>query len=555
MLSSLHIKNIVLIEQLTLDFARGLTGFTGETGAGKSILLDSLGLALGARADMNLIRKGAEQASVTAAFSIDKNHPVRDVFAAHDIEFSTDIMLRRVLTSDGKSKAFVNDQPVGVTVLRDIGDQLADIHGQFETYGLLNPTSHIGLLDQFGGLSDDVARMATLYKKMQNAKAAWVDAIDAAKRARDDEEFLSHAVDELQKLNPRVGEEAELTSIKQSLSQREFILTSLNEIEGYVSGDKGAETYLIKTARNLQKLLDKQLLPDGDAGMDYVDAALKNVQELSHFIDNARSLFDHPDHNLESIDDRLYALRAAARKYQCAVEELADKQDEFKSILTRLKISDDDIAQKEKLYITALRDAESAARKLTNSRTQAAMQLDKQVNDELPPLKLAKAKFKTQILSRAELTSNGMDDVHFTVATNENSDFGALHRVASGGEMARFMLAIKLVLASKMPHANCYVFDEIDTGIGGSTAAAVGDRLARMAGHHQVLVVTHSPQVAAAAKHHFNVRKDGKQTDVALLSPDERREEIARMLSGSEITDEARAAALKLLSPSHKSAA
>lgn len=555
MLTSLHIKNIVLIETLTLDFAQGLTGFTGETGAGKSILLDSLGLALGARADMNLIRKGAEQASVTATFSIDSDHHVKQVFDQYELEFSTDIILRRVLSSDGKSKAFVNDQPVGLTILRDIGDELADIHGQFETYGLLNPTSHIRLLDQFGGLSQDVQKMAQLYKKMNLAKSEWQEVIELAKKTRDDEEFLNHAVTELQSLNPREGEESELTSIKQNLSQREFILTSLNEIEQYLTGDKGAEAYLVKVARNLQKLLDKQLLAGGDSAMEYIDSALRHVQDLTHYIDQSRSLFEHPDYNLESIDDRLYALRAAARKYQCAVEELPIKCQEFQNILSRLKIADDDIAHKEKQYLLALRAAETEARRITDLRTKAAEKLDKQVNAELAPLKLAKAKFKTQILARSELTSGGYDDVQFVVATNTDSDFGPLHRVASGGEMARFMLAIKLVLASKMTHKNCYVFDEIDTGIGGSTAAAVGERLARMAEHHQVLVVTHSPQVAASASHHFNVRKDGKITDVIELTADERREEIARMLSGSEITDEARAAALKLLLPSQKSAA
>jgi DNA repair protein RecN (Recombination protein N) len=546
MLTHLHIKNIVLIDQLSLDFSNGLTGFTGETGAGKSILLDSLGLALGARADMNLLRKGEESASVTAVFEVLPMHSVKEIFAEHDLNFETEIRLKRTLGRDGKSKCFVNDEIVGVSVLRSLGDRLADIHGQFETYGLLNPSSHIKFLDEFAGVSDDVNTMRDQYSNMIDAKEQWQRAMDDARKAKEDEDFLRHAVEELEKLSPVNGEETELTSIKQNLGQREFIINSLNDIDQIISHDKGAEAQLIKAARSLQKLLDKQRLLGGDEAMQNLDAALSNIQNFVSYIDSVRSNFEHPEHNLESIDDRLYALRSAARKFQCAVEELPETLNKFKQSLLSLKHADDLITKYEAAYIESKRKAETTARVLSSKRQAEAETLDALVAKELPPLKLAKAKFKTKILTK-ELSSNGIDDVSFTVATNAESDFGALNKVASGGEMARFMLAIKVVLAGSSAPNHCYVFDEIDTGIGGATAAAVGERLARMADTHQVLVVTHSPQVAAAAQTHFNVRKDGMKTDVVCLNETARQEEIARMLSGASVTNEARAAALKLL--------
>lgn len=554
MLNELHIKNIVLIDDLKLEFSKGLTGFTGETGAGKSILLDSLGLALGARADASLIRKGTNTASVTAIFSVSPTHPAQRLIEEQELETQDDIIIRRTLSADGKSKCFINDQPVGVNILRQIGDALADIHGQFETYGLLNPASHRGFLDDFAGLRDDLIIMQRDYAAMVKARQDWDEAINRAQKAKDDEEFLMHAVEHLSELNPKAGEETELTSIKQALSQREFIVTALNDIDSIITNDKGAEAALIKIARHLQKLLDKQNLTGGDEAMDHIDHALTNLQEVARFIDNARNQFEHSEHNLESIDDRLYALRAAARKYQCAVETLEEKYDEFKAMLASLKIADDEIKKCEAAFITAERIAFKTARHISLKRIEAAHALDDLVAQELPPLKLAKAKFKTAI-NEKPLSALGIDDVSFTVATNSDSDFGALNKVASGGEMARFMLAIKVVLASKVTEAQTFVFDEIDTGIGGSTAAAVGARLCRMAEHHQVLVVTHSPQVASTAAHHFTVKKEAMKTDVIHLSPPARIEEIARMLSGSVITDEARAAARILLAPDKKSAA
>ncbi len=541
MLVSLSIRNVVLIEQLTIEFREGLCALTGETGAGKSILLDSLGLALGNRSESGLIRKGANQAVVSAEFSIPPAHPVFNILEEQGLETDTTLVLRRVINADGRSRAFINDQPVSIGLLKTIGETLVEIHGQFETQGLLNPATHRCLLDDYARISN---KLPDLWNQWQAAKQKQENARREAEKARADEEYLRQAIEDLDDLDPKEDEEGYLTSLRERLMRREQIIENLNSAHVALSDGEGS---MNNAVRALGKIGE-----DAESITALVDSICVELGEAISAVEALSADLEECEHDLQSIDDRLFALKGQARKHNCTIAELPAIRGELVHRLALIERSDDILADlmhaTEAARVNYIKEAE----RLSNERIKAAGKLDKLVGGELPPLKLDKAKFVSSIERKEEQEwgPEGMDRVRFLVATNPGSEPGPLGKIASGGEMARFMLALKVIMA-EVGSAQSLIFDEVDSGIGGSTADAVGERLARLAASRQVLVVTHSPQVAARAAHHWIVLKNGQDnvtTNVIHLeeSPN-RREEIARMLAGSVITDEARAAADKLL--------
>ncbi len=552
MLASLTIRNVVLIEHLDIQFRDGFCALTGETGAGKSILLDSLGLALGGRSDSGLLRKGADQASVTAEFHVDAGHAVHALLREQGLDSDTTLILRRILGADGRSRAFINDQPVSVTLLRDAGETLVEIHSQFETHGLLDSKTHRALLDDYAGLTADVRGLSRLWQDWKDIESALATAKSDAEKAKADEDYLRHAVAELQTLDPQPGEEESLLIQRESLKHKEQVLQALEESWQAISGEAGAELSISRAARALERIADK-LEADLTPVIDALDRAGQELQDAVGRVQSITSNVEGGALSMEALEDRLYALRGVARKHHCQVDELPALYETLHEKLSLITRQDDilsGLAQKTKAARAAYI---AAAEKISLARKGAADRLDKAVAKELPPLKLDKARFVTAVDRAATEQGwgpDGMDQVRFLVATNPGAEPGPLGKIASGGEMARFMLAIKVVMAA-LGNAASLVFDEVDSGIGGSTADAVGERLARLAKSKQILVVTHSPQVAARAAHHWIVMKSGAKdvrTNVIPLSElDQRQEEIARMLSGATVTSEARAAAQKLL--------
>jgi DNA repair protein RecN (Recombination protein N) len=549
MLSSLSIRNVVLIEQLTIDFAAGFCALTGETGAGKSILLDSLGLALGGRADSGLVRRGADQASVTAEFDLPKNHPVLALLKEQGLETTSALVLRRVLMADGKSRAFINDQPVSVGLLRQAGLLLVEIHGQFDTHGLFDVTTHRGLLDDYAKIN--AAPLARQWQVWQDTAAQLKQARDDAERARADEEYLRHVVAELDELRPEEGEEQSLSELRDKMKQQEFLLSAYGEAWEAISGEDGAELSIARAAKVLERL-GNRAPSEIDGVIQAMDRAAKELQDAVNQLESLQRDLQSDDVSAEEIEDRLYALRAAARKHGCRADELPAMRETLAAKVGLIDRSGE-ILRKLEAEVKQARAAFIATSDTVNAaRRKAAAKLDGLVAKELPPLKLDKARFVTGIeaLPETQWGPGGTERVQFLVATNPGAEPGPLGKIASGGEMARFMLALKVVMAT-VGSATSYIFDEVDTGIGGATAAAVGERLARLAQSRQVLVVTHSPQVAARAPNHWIVMKQGaknvRTTVIPLTAVNDRRDEIARMLSGATVTDEARKAAERLL--------
>ncbi len=549
MLLGLTIRDIVLIDRLELAFQPGLTVLTGETGAGKSILLDALGLALGARAEAGLLRSGAAQASVTAEFELPRRHPLRELLAEQGIETEDSLLLRRQLGSDGRSRAFVNDQPVGVGLLRQIGDSLIEIVGQFEQHGLLDPGTHGEMLDAHGG--HDAPAVAACWKRWQEARQARQAAEAEIAAARRDEEFLRHAADELGGLAPKPGEEAALAEQRSLLLHRSKLVEAIQAALEEISGEGGSEQQMNQARRRLDRIAEK-----AQGRLDPATLALDRAQaELAEAVEQLNRLardLDADPRRLEKIEDRLYALRDLSRKHNVPVDELAALQERIEAQLARLDDRSGSLARLTQAEAQARQDYAAAAQALSEARKKTAAKLDKAVMAELPPLKLDKARFETRVetLGEADWGPTGMNRIAFEVATNPGSAPGPIGKIASGGELARFLLALKVVLAAQ-GSAPTLVFDEVDSGIGGATAAAVGERLARLAKSRQLLVVTHSPQVAAQAQHHWRVEKNagkgGNLTNAGELDAKARREEIARMLSGATVSEEARAAADRLL--------
>jgi len=560
MLTTLSIRDIVLIRQLELTLPDGLCALTGETGAGKSILLDSLGLALGGRAESGLVRSGADKGQVAATFEVAADHPARAFLAEQDIDVGTrePLILRRSLSADGRSRAFVNDQPVSVALLRQVGDQLAEIQGQFDQRGLLDPGTHRALLDRYGGLEGDVARVRDAWRTWRNALATREQTEAAMQEAAAQEAELRAQVEELDALDPRPQEENHLSQTRSMLMHAEQVMSAIDAAyRGLVGGDgqPGAEAGVSVAIRELDRVSEKtegRLIPV----LETLDRAAVEVAEAASLLQGLGSEIDMDPQRLEQVEERLFALRACARKHGISPDDLPDLRDRLADKLATVSDGEERLDDLRKIEERCLELYAKLAEALGAARRQAAETLDAAVNAELGPLKLEKARFVTQVeqLHDSEWSASGMDRVTFEVSTNPGATPGALGRIASGGELSRFMLALKVVLSQDSSIATL-VFDEVDSGVGGATAAAVGERLARLAESRQILVVTHSPQVAARAACQYQVRKgtdgDGADapvvTDVEELDSGRRREEIARMISGETITDEARAAAGKLL--------
>jgi DNA repair protein RecN (Recombination protein N) len=551
MLLGLTIRDVVLIDRLSLAFRPGLCVLTGETGAGKSILLDALGLALGRRADAALVRPGAEQAVVSAEFMVTPNHPAAAILAEAGIatDLSGSIVVRRTLGADGRSRGFVNDEPTSIGLLRALGDSLVEIQGQGEQHGLLDPATHRELLD---ALSDaDIAGLAAAWRAWRDARNAAEEAARALAANRAEEDLLRHEHAELDALASEADEEDRLVARRVLLQNAERLGETIGEAVGEIDGEGGALQALARALRRLTRAADRaQGLLDGAVAA--AERAAAETEEALGALTTAAQALELDPRALEQVEERLFSLRAMARKHSVGVADLPLLREKIAERLALIDAGAEDAIAWEK-KATALRDAYLAmATKVSKAREKAAKRLDAAVAAELKPLRLDKARFRTVLtpLAEAEWSEHGSERVNFEVATNPGAPFGPLARIASGGELSRFMLALKLVLAgvSSVP---TLIFDEVDSGIGGAVAAAVGERLQRLGASLQVLVVTHSPQVAARGAHHWRVAKLEAQrnavTRVEELDPDRRQEEIARMLSGSTITAEARAAAASLI--------
>ena len=535
MLARLSIRDIILIDRLDIDFGSGLAVLTGETGAGKSILLDAFALALGARGDAALVREGAEQGQVTAGFDIGRDHPAWRVLADNDLAAEDELIVRRVQFTDGRTRAFINDQSVSVQVLRALGAALVEIHGQHDERAFVEAATHRALLDAFGGLEEQAAEVRRLWDELRACEAA-VEAHRAdVERARREADWLRHAVDELGRLAPQTGEETALAERRAAMMQAEKSAEDLRATHETLSGAQSPVPSLATAVRRLERRAT-QAPALIEPVVKAIDAALTALEEARAYLEHALRVAEYDPAELERIEERLFALRAAGRKYNVPVDELAALAGRHAGDLALIDAGAERLAALE---------AQAAARR------RAAAALDKAVNAELKPLRLERAQFSTQIEVETE-GPNGLDRVEFWVRTNPGTRPGPLMKVASGGELARFLLALKVVLADR-GSAPTLVFDEIDTGVGGAIADAIGVRLARLASGVQVIAVTHAPQVAARADRHYLISKDalakGKRvtTRVAELKAERRREEVARMLAGAEITAEARAAAERLI--------
>jgi DNA repair protein RecN (Recombination protein N) len=560
MLTALSIRDVVLIDRLDLSFGPGLTVLTGETGAGKSILLDSLGLALGMRAESGLVRTGCDQASVAACFSLSMDHPVLALLAEQGLEAEDEIVLRRIVMKDGRSRAFVNDQPAGVALLRRISALLVEVQGQHEQMGLADPASHTALLDAFGVpaiCKDAVAEAWRAWRQATQRLNAAHASIEAARR---DEEWLRHAVDELATLGPRPNEEDQLVADRQRLQQNErqaeAIAAAIAELTPRDRrGANGPASVLRSASRLLQRLVPAHLADQANPAqmaLSALERAEEALAEADMILGRLASDTDADPRLLEQTEERLFALRAAARKHGVAVADLPTLLETLGERLAHLESGEAELVELDRAARETKALYVSSALVLADSRRAAAATLRDAVMAELPPLRFDKARFFVEVMDMPESAwgADGTDQVRFLIATNPGQEPGPLAKIASGGELSRLMLAVKVVLAagSAVP---TLVFDEVDSGIGGATAASVGERLARVAETVQVLVVTHSPQVAARGAAHFLVSKMAKgartATIVEPLSKRDRREEIARMLAGETVTAAARAAARDLL--------
>ncbi len=552
MLVRLSIRDIVLIDRLDIDFASGLSVLTGETGAGKSILLDAFGLALGARGDSSLVRHGAEQGQVTAVFEVTGDHPAWQVLAANDIPVDDQMILRRVQFSDGRTRGFVNDQPVSVQVLKQLGGALVEIHGQHDERALVDVATHRLLLDAYGGLDADSAEVGLLWAQWRAADEALAAHRAAVEKSRREADWLRHAVDELTRLAPQAGEEILLAERRSAMMQAEKVAADLRDAYDSLGGANSPIDALATALRRLERrAAQAQALVE--PSVKALDAALDALEEARSRLEAALRAADYDPRELERIEERLFALRAAGRKYSVPVDELDPLARRQAGELAALDAGAERLGGLEAAALAADDAYRTAAAALSAARRKAGKALESAVNAELKPLKLERARFSAEIAGEPDLAGpSGYDRVEFWVQTNPGTRPGPLMRVASGGELARFLLALKVVLADR-GSAPTLVFDEIDTGVGGAVADAIGLRLGRLAGRVQVVAVTHAPQVAARAERHYLITKDtldrGRRvaTRVGEVLADRRREEIARMLAGAEITEEARAAAERLI--------
>ncbi len=550
MLVRLSIRDIVLIEKLDIDFSPGLSVLTGETGAGKSILLDALSLALGARGDTSLVRHGASQGQVTAVFDVPRNHPVRALLAENAIDDEGDVILRRLQAADGRTRVFVNDQPASVALMRDIGRALVEIHGQHDERALVDANAHRDLLDAFGGHAGAVRETGEAWRAWRAAEqelARQRARVEAAAREAD---YLRASVAELVGLDPQPGEESELAELRAAMMRAEKVASEIRDAQDVLSGPASPVPQLASLLRRLQRKAGEApgLLEDVVGALD---EALLSLDAAGTGVEAALRAMEYDPQRLEKAEERLFALRAAARKHNVQVDDLAGLRDTMAADLADLDAGEERLHGLERQAGAARDLYDETAAHLSALRQAAAAGLLKAVSAELPALKLERAEFIVEMASEAdERMESGIDRIEFWVRTNPGTRPGPMMKVASGGELSRFLLALKVALADR-GSAPTLVFDEIDTGVGGAVADAIGQRLARLAGRVQVLSVTHAPQVAARAATHFLISKSGGAdrvaTGIAEMDSAARQEEIARMLAGATITDEARAAAERLL--------
>lgn len=553
MIVSLTIKDIVLIDRLQMDFEDGLCVLSGETGAGKSILLSGIGLAIGARGGRELIRYGKDQGSVSADFSLGKKHKVWSMLDEQGLDYDMgQIILRRIITRDGRSRAFINDQSVSISFLKLVGSTLVEIHGQHDERGLLNPSGHRDLLDEFGDYAELLKEVGQNYANLTALKQALSEEQGKLELAQKDEDYIRHNLEELFELNPVIGEEEELAKERARMMQGETLSEGLGELLNKLLSDKGVDTVLRMTLRKIERMASQApgLLDNVSGSLER--AADETAEGISALEEIIRNLEFNP-YDLENTEERLFALRAAARKHNCQPDQLTEVKKDFEEKLAALEYGDEEVRR----LISEVKSAEAIFEKnvalLSSERKKTASELDKEVNKELPALKMEKASFKTAFedVLKENWNAGGGERVDFRVSTNPGAPFGGLIKIASGGELSRFILALKVVLARKTSVATL-IFDEIDQGVGGAVANAVGERLSHLASKAQILVITHSPQVAARGASHWLINKNtsgdqGMTTAVTPLIDGQRREEIARMLAGAEVTEEARAAADNLL--------
>ncbi len=551
MLQTLTIRDIVLIERLDIHFQRGLTVLTGETGAGKSILLDALALALGGRGDASLVRHGADQGQVIAVFDLAAAHPARALLRANEIDDEGDVILRRVQAGDGRTRAFVNDQAVSANLMRQIGALLVEIHGQHDDRALIDPAIHRGLIDAFGGLEAGAEAVAAAFKAWRGAERQLSELsqrIDAARREAD---YLRGSVDELSALAPRAGEETELAERRHHMMRAEKVAVDLREAFDQLNGSGSPIPELSSLMRRLER--KGELAPLIGGPLTALSTALDALEDARVGFEAALRDTAYDAGDLERTEERLFAIRAAARKFSVRPDDLAALRDRMAADLTDLDAGEDRLSGLAQQAALARRIFDDLASTLSAERERAARRLEEAVAHELPALKLERARFIVTMTSDPEArTAEGIDTAEFWVQTNPGTRAGPMMKVASGGELSRFLLALKVSLAEK-GSAPTLIFDEIDTGVGGAVAEAIGNRLSRLADRVQVISVTHAPQVAARAGSHLLIAKEAVDggsrvaTRVTPIGDGHRREEIARMLAGSRITEEARAAAAKLI--------
>ena len=561
MLLSLSISDIVLVESLNLEFESGLCALTGETGAGKSILLDALGLALGLRASANLVREDTKthRASVTAIFEIAKNTNISDLLIRAGIPVSLEneeLVLRRTLDTDGRSRAYINDQPVSIKMLREVGENLVEIQGQFGNQGLLNTETHRLTLDRFAEATDLAEKVSTAFSHWSNCDAILKQAQIDQSTGKADEEFLRFALEELVNLNPQVNEEVELAEKRSLLMNGEKLLRATSNSASQLMSEKSIDMRIGTAIR----ILDKENVLSNGRFTSIIDSLCQSqefLREAQAKLENEIENIQPDPKKLQECEERLFMLRAIARKHDVTVDNLVNLREEMSTKLSTLEQFDNRLEELQRQCNSARLEFIKIAEKQSDVRRSAALRLNHAVETELPALRLEKARFFTKVERQEEVDwgPHGIDKIYYEVVTNVGATPGPLNKIASGGELARFLLALKVALHGKegLP---TLVFDEVDSGIGGATAAAVGKRLAKLAQNAQILVVTHSPQVAAHASSHMRaekLNKDGRtRTLVSVLSAKDKREEIARMLAGTTVTEEARAAADKLINSSEQ---
>ncbi|OCP38822.1 DNA repair protein RecN [Ensifer sp. LC163] len=554
MLAQISIRDIVLIERLDLAFEAGLSVLTGETGAGKSILLDSLSLALGGRGDGSLVRHGSDKGQVTAVFDVPMGHSARLMLRDNGIDDDGDLIFRRVQSADGRTKAFVNDQPVSVQLMRQLGQTLVEIHGQHDDRALVDIDAHRTLLDAFGGTTDEAEQVSGLYRAWKDAERGLKKHRERVEAAAREADYLRSSVEELEKLSPRDGEEDELAEKRARMMKSERIAGDINEASEFLNGNGSPVPLIASLVRRLERKSHEApgLLEET---VELLDGALNQLSDAQMAVERALRNTEFDPKELERVEERLFALRGASRKYSVPVAELPALAVRMISDLADLDAGEEKLKQLDAQVGAARVAFDAAARTLSEKRQNTASALSAAVMAELPALKLERARFMVEVQSdAAQPTADGIDLVEFHVQTNPGTRPGPIMKVASGGELSRFLLALKVALADR-GSAPTLVFDEIDTGVGGAVADAIGQRLKRLSGTVQVLSVTHAPQVAARAATHLLISKGPSaekaemiSTRVARMDDRARTEEIARMLAGASITEEARAAAARLLS-------